>query len=104
MHRMSTVSDLPIRTAPEISQKVANQQACRSVSTFEPTLVPNEFATSLAPMPNARIKAITKPTTTSTNTVPLNGSILHSGSLRVLTTDKAFDLWVLARLLVGQRS
>lgn len=74
---MMITAHLPIRTAPEISQKVASQQAWRRVSTFEPTLVPNELATSLAPMPNAKMKAITKPTTTSHNNVTLNGSIVH---------------------------
>lgn len=48
--------------APEISQTVAKKHAVRSDKTPEPTLVPNEFATSFAPMPNAKINAITKPT------------------------------------------
>lgn len=47
--------------APDISQTVAIQQAVRIESTPEPTLVPNEFATSFAPMPNAKMNAITKP-------------------------------------------
>lgn len=33
--------------APATSQNVANQHACRIVKTPDPTLVPNEFATSL---------------------------------------------------------
>lgn len=53
--------DLPIRIAPEISQKVAKKQADRMVSTPDPTLVPNELATSFAPIPNAKMNAITKP-------------------------------------------
>lgn len=52
---------LPISTAPEISQNVAKIHAALMDSTPEPTLVPNEFATSLAPIPNARINAIVKP-------------------------------------------
>ena len=35
-----------------------------SVSTFEPTDVPNELATSFAPMPNASTNATMKPTIT----------------------------------------
>lgn len=50
--------------APEISQMVAIKQAARIERTPEPTLVPNEFATSFAPMPNAKINAIKKPTIT----------------------------------------
>lgn len=49
--------------APAISHIVAIQHACRIVNTPEPTLVPNELATSLAPMPKANIKAMAKPTT-----------------------------------------
>ena len=44
---MRMADDSPIRIAPATSQKVANQQACRIVKTPDPTLVPNEFATSL---------------------------------------------------------
>lgn len=53
--------NLPIKMAPDISQKVANQQAVRIESTPDPTLVPNEFATSFAPIPNAKMNAIIKP-------------------------------------------
>ncbi len=35
--------------------------ACFRVRTLAPTLVPNVFATSLAPMLNAKIKATIKP-------------------------------------------
>lgn len=52
---------LPIRIAPDISQTVAKIQAERMVSTPEPTLVPNELATSFAPIPNDSTNAITKP-------------------------------------------
>lgn len=52
---------VPTKMAPDISQTVANQQAVRIERTPEPTLVPNEFATSFAPMPNAKMNAITKP-------------------------------------------
>lgn len=44
-----------------ISATVAIAHACRSVSTFAPTLVPKTFATSLAPTPNARINAKMNP-------------------------------------------
>jgi len=64
----------PSRIAPETSQTVANQHACLIVNTPEPTLVPNELATSLAPMPNAKMKAMTKPKTTSHRRDALNGS------------------------------
>lgn len=43
---------------PAISNIVAKIQACTMVRTLDPTLVPNEFATSLAPIPNAKAKAI----------------------------------------------
>ena len=48
---------LPIRTAPAISATVAMLQACLMVSTFDPTEVPKEFDTSLAPRPKANINA-----------------------------------------------
>jgi hypothetical protein len=65
----------PISTAPATSQNVARKQACLIVSTPEPTLVPNELATSFAPIPNARMKAMIKPMMTSHNTVSENGSM-----------------------------
>lgn len=46
---------------PRISKIVARIQACLNVKTLLPTLVPNEFATSFAPMPNAKMKATKKP-------------------------------------------
>lgn len=42
---------------------VAKRHACRNVSTLEPTDVPNELATSLAPTPKARKNAIIKDST-----------------------------------------
>ena len=48
---------LPNRTAPAISATVAMLHACLTVSTFDPTEVPKELATSLAPRPKANIKA-----------------------------------------------
>jgi len=48
---------LPIRTAPAISTTDAMLQACLTVSTFDPTEVPNELATSLAPRPKANTNA-----------------------------------------------
>ena len=53
----------PSRTAPRISKMQARINAWRSVSTLAPTEVPNEFATSFAPIPKARINAIMNPTT-----------------------------------------
>ena len=41
----------------------ARIQACRNVSTLAPTDVPKELATSLAPMPNAKMKEMMKPST-----------------------------------------
>lgn len=51
----------PIKTAPAISKTVAKTQACLMVKTPDPTLVPNELATSLAPIPKAKINAIINP-------------------------------------------
>jgi len=48
---------LPIRTDPAISATVAIIQACLTVRTFDPTEVPKELATSLAPRPKANISA-----------------------------------------------
>ena len=61
MNYFKLYQDLPISTDPAISNTVARQHACLIVSTFDPTLVPNELATSLAPIPNAKTKAITNP-------------------------------------------
>lgn len=55
----------PISTAPATSNILAIIHACFKVSTFEPTDVPNELATSLAPIPNAKTKAKINPTTTT---------------------------------------
>jgi hypothetical protein len=60
-------TNLPINIEPSISKIVARIHACFRVKTFEPTLVPNEFATSLAPIPNAKTNAITNPQITSQN-------------------------------------
>ena len=49
-------------------------QACLTVSTFDPTEVPNELATSLAPIPNAKTNAVRKPRTTSHSTSGEQGS------------------------------
>jgi len=48
---------LPIRIAPAISATVAMLHACLTVSTFDPTDVPKELDTSLAPRPKAKINA-----------------------------------------------
>lgn len=66
----------PMSTAPAISNIVASIQACVSVSTLEPTLVPNEFATSFAPIPKAKTNATTNPLTTSHIKSSANGSIV----------------------------
>lgn len=52
----------PIKMAPVISQNVAKKHADRIVNTPDPTLVPNELATSFAPIPKANTNAIMKPT------------------------------------------
>ncbi|TMW45351.1 hypothetical protein DOY81_009568 [Sarcophaga bullata] len=57
---------------------VARRQAWRMVKTPEPTLVPNELATSFAPMPKANKKAMRKPNTTIHNNSDENGSIFQS--------------------------
>ena len=51
-------------TAPNVSNIDASMQACRKVSTFAPTDVPKVLATSFAPNPKARMKAIISPTIT----------------------------------------
>jgi len=53
----------PSRTAPRVSKMQAKTKAWRNVSTLAPTEVPNEFATSFAPIPNAKINAMMNPTT-----------------------------------------
>lgn len=68
---------LPINTAPAISNTVAKMQACLTVRTFDPTEVPNELATSLAPIPNAKTNAVTKPRTTSHSTSGEKGSSVN---------------------------
>ena len=40
----------------------ARMQACFMVNTLAPMDVPKELATSLAPMPNAKMKAMMNPT------------------------------------------
>ena len=67
----------PINTAPAISNTVAKMQACLTVSTFDPTEVPNELATSLAPIPNAKTNAVRKPRTTSHSTSGEEGSSVN---------------------------
>lgn len=77
MHAISNAvnSLIPIRTAPAISNMVARIQAWVRVRTLEPTLVPNELATSLAPMPKASTNATRNPQTTSHNKSSSYGSI-----------------------------
>lgn len=53
---------IPRRMAPRISKIVASIHACRNVRTLDPTEVPNEFATSFAPIPNAKKNAMIKVT------------------------------------------
>ena len=55
---------LPINTAPRVSKMDPNIQAFLRVSTLAPTDDPNELATSLAPIPKARTKAMINDTTT----------------------------------------
>jgi hypothetical protein len=61
---------------PASSNTVAKQHACLTVSTFDPTEVPKELATSFAPRPNASTKAIMKPTMTIHSTSSEYGSIM----------------------------
>ena len=58
---------VPIKTAPRISNIDPRMQAWKRVSTLAPTDVPNELATSLAPIPKARAKETMKPTMTIHN-------------------------------------
>lgn len=67
---------LPIRIAPKTSKIVARMQAARSVRTPEPTEVPKELATSLAPTPKARMKDTMKPATTKGYSSSENGSMM----------------------------
>lgn len=60
---MVSLTLAPSRTEPTVSKMLAKMQACFRVTTPEPTAVPNEFATSLAPTEKASTKAITKPRT-----------------------------------------
>ena len=50
--------------APRTSKMVPRMHACLMVNTLDPIEVPKELATSLAPSPKARKKAMIKPTTT----------------------------------------
>lgn len=58
---MVSLTLAPSRTEPTVSKMLAKMQACFRVTTPEPTAVPNEFATSLAPTEKASTKAMTKP-------------------------------------------
>lgn len=62
--RMVSPTLAPRSMEPRVSNMEARMQAWRSVTTPDPTAVPNEFATSLAPTENARMKAIMKPSMT----------------------------------------
>lgn len=59
--RMVSLTLAPSKAEPTVSKMLAKMQACFRVTTPEPTAVPNEFATSLAPTENARTKAMMKP-------------------------------------------
>lgn len=59
--RMVSPTLAPSNTEPVVSKMEARIQACLKVTTPEPTAVPNELATSLAPTENAKIKAMIKP-------------------------------------------
>ena len=64
----------PINTAPANSKMLAIIQACNKVNTLAPTDVPNEFATSFAPIPNANIKANINPRISSHKTFSCSGT------------------------------
>lgn len=63
--RMVSLTLAPRSTEPTVSNTVARMHACRRVTTPEPTAVPNELATSLAPTEKAKTKAMMKPTISS---------------------------------------
>lgn len=65
-----------MRIAPSTSNTVASKQAFRSVRTPDPTDVPKELATSLAPTPKAKTKAMMKPAMTKGSNSESNGSML----------------------------
>lgn len=54
------MENLPISSAPSISNIVAKMHACLKVRTPDPTEVPKEFATSFAPTPKAKKNATIK--------------------------------------------
>ena len=85
--------NLPINTAPAISNTVAKMQACLTVSTFDPTEVPNELATSLAPIPNAKTNAVRKPRTTSHSTSDEKGSSVNRLCGVVCTVSMVQFVW-----------
>ena len=62
--RMVSPTRAPINTAPPVSNKVARIQAVRIEIVFAPTVVPKEFATSFAPMAQARKNAMQNEITT----------------------------------------
>lgn len=66
----------PISREPAISRIVAKVHACFIVRTLDPTDVPKLFATSLAPIPKASIKAITYDNITIHNEFELKLSIM----------------------------
>lgn len=53
---------IPKVMAPRISKIVAKMHACRRETTLDPTEVPKELATSLAPTAKDRMKAMMKAT------------------------------------------
>lgn len=65
--------------APKTSNTVARRQALLSVRTPEPTEVPKELATSLAPTPKARTNEMMKPAITKGSNSSLKGSIVVGG-------------------------
>ena len=74
----------PSKTAPRISATVAMIQACFSVKTLAPTLVPKTLATSFAPTPNARVKARIKPTIIIHSVEDCHSSKLGAASVDML--------------------
>lgn len=71
--RMVSLTLAPSRTEPTVSKMLAKMHACRSVTTPEPTAVPKELATSLAPTEKASTKAMMKPST-SIQRKPVSGA------------------------------
>ncbi|CAF2350936.1 unnamed protein product [Rotaria sp. Silwood2] len=75
---------IPIKIDPSISNIAVRIHTCFNINTLLSTLVPNELATSFAPIPNANIDATKK---SKINTY--NRLIEHSS--KATQSDKNFE-------------